>query len=115
MSKLFPLALVALLLCPRAFAGSFDVAALDPASNPGGDLSTSIAGAEAAYQTAKGAALYTQDVALVSQTSDANIAVIDQEAGGGGNFAAIEQSAATPGVAYVHQAGSGNLAVVYHR
>jgi hypothetical protein len=116
MPKLFPLALAALLLCPRAFADSFDVTALNPASNPNGDLSASIAGAEAVFQSARGAALYTQDVALISQTGDANFAVIDQESvGSGGNFAAIGQSAATPSVAYIHQSGSGNLAVIYHR
>ncbi len=105
--------LAAMMIYTPVFAGAFDVTTIDLASNTNGDLSAIITQANTAYKTAAGGPIFTQDVALISQTSDANVAVIDQDSSGGtGDFAAIVQSGAAPSIAYIHQSGTGNMAVI---
>lgn len=63
-----------------------------------------------------GANAAEQNIGLVSQVGDLNIAYIQQSTGTGSNFAAIIQNATSAGVAnagYVFQSGSGNRAVIY--
>jgi len=115
--KHFSHVLVAMLITTRVFAGAFDVSTIDPSSNTTGDLSAIITQAEKDYITAAGGSVYTQNVALISQSSDANFALIEQ-ASGTGYFAAIAQSGVSPSVAYIFQSGSGkggNMAVISQR
>jgi len=101
-------ALAVMMVSTQVLAGAFDLTTVDPATNTTGDLSAAITQANAAYKNAAGGAIYTQDVALISQTSDANYGVIDQVSSGGtGNFAAISQSGPVAGVAYIFQSGGG--------
>jgi len=53
----------------------------------------------------------TKNEALIIQSSNNHIAVIDQ-LNGIGNFAQIIQSASTPSVAYITQSGSNNRAEI---
>ena len=112
----FSHALAAMLLSTQVFAGAFDVATLDPSTNTAGDLSAIITQANSAYMGAARGSIYTQNVALISQASDANYAVINQDSSGGtGEFAAITQSASVSSVAYIFQSGAGkggNMAVI---
>lgn len=72
--------------------------------------------AEAAMVLGFGANAAEQNIGLVSQVGDTNIAYIQQSGGTGSNFAAIIQdqvTATVSNVGYVFQSGSGNRAVVY--
>jgi uncharacterized protein (UPF0333 family) len=72
--------------------------------------------AEAAMLLSVGANAAEQNIGLVSQVGDLNIAYIQQSTGTGSNFAAIIQdatSATVSNVGYVFQAGTGNRAVIY--
>lgn len=72
--------------------------------------------AESAMLLGFGANAAEQNIGLVSQVGDKNIAYIQQSGGTGNNFAAVIQDAASAGVAnagYVFQNGTGNRAVVY--
>jgi len=119
--KHFSHVIVAMIITTQVFAGAFDVATIESSSNATGDLGAIITQADKDYVTAAGGPVYTQNVALISQTSDADFALIDQKSGTGigtGNFSAITQSGVAPSVAYIFQSGSGkggNMAVINQR
>jgi hypothetical protein len=80
------------------------------------DIDTVHTLAQAAMVLGYGANDAEQNIGLVSQVGDMNIAYVQQSAGAGSNFAAIIQDATSAGVAnvgYVFQAGNGNRAVIY--
>ncbi|MGA8148531.1 MAG: hypothetical protein WB870_13320 [Gallionellaceae bacterium] len=122
------LILVAALASSQAFAGSGDYfdpsgagagGGMDLSLPSGGDISAITTDAEGMYAGSAGAdSVYTQDVAVISQTGDYSYAMIEQDTVGGtmtGNFAAITQSSALPAVAYIYQGGTnagGNFAMI---
>ncbi len=82
------------------------------------DIDTIHTLAQAGMALAFGANSAEQNVGLVSQIGDENIAYINQGAsdGTGKNFAAIVQNSTTAtvgNVGYIFQTGSGNRAVIY--
>ena len=112
-NKCYAHALITAMISTQVLVGTFDLTAIDPASNPSGALSAIVTQADSAYKAASGGSIYTQDVALISQTSDGNYALIDQDSSAGtGSFSAIIQYGTAPSIAYIHQSGGGSMAVI---